>query len=164
MTPLLLFAAALAGPSAATPSPFEKLEIYPGDWTVRADHPWSGAPAGASDQLRSRCQLFEAYFTCEQTVNGKPLGLIVYTMAEAPGQLHTRFISPNGLAGARGDLTLDGDHWTYLDKPAAGQTGPWSRVENTIVDHDHIRFAEFESADEGKTWRQTNAGAETRNR
>ena len=150
-----------AQPPLATDA-FKKLEIYGGDWTVRADHPWSGAPSGSSDHLRSRCQRFSAYFTCEQTVNQKPLALIVYTVAEAPNRFHTRTIAPDGRAGGRGDLVLDGNRWTYLDKPPSGLKGPWSRTENTIRDENHIRFVEYESSDGGKTWHQINAGLEVR--
>ena len=78
------------------------------------------------------------------------------------GKFRSRFISPDGLAGGRGDLTLDGNHWTYLDKPPPTLKGNWSRVENFILDHDHIRFEECESADEGKTWTKTNSGTEER--
>jgi hypothetical protein len=163
---LLLLAAPLgataAPPPGAQADPFAPLSLYDGDWSVRAKHPWSGAAEGASDRLQSRCRRFTLYFACEQTVNGKPQALIVYTVGEAPGRFNTRTIAPNGLAGARGDLTLEGQHWTYLDKPPAGLTGPWSRVENVVVDKDHIRFEEYESSDQGKTWTQTNAGAEER--
>lgn len=139
-----------------------KLAVYDGSWSVRAAHPWSGAPVGAIDRLESRCRRFTAFFACEQTVNGKPLTLIVFTAGDAPGRLHTRTIAPDGRASSRGDLTLEGRHWTYLDKPPAGLEGPWSRVENVIVDHDHIRFEEYESTDAGKTWTRVNNGTEDR--
>jgi hypothetical protein len=150
-----------AQPPLAT-DPFKKLEIYDGDWTVRADRPWSGAPTGSSDRLRSLCQRFSTYFACEQTVNQKPVALIVYTAAEAPGRFHTRTIATDARAGGRGDLVLEGNRWTYLDKPPQGLKGPWSRTENTILDNNRIRFAEYQSSNEGKTWTQTNAGLEVR--
>ena len=149
-------------PAQPQSDPFAEVAIYDGNWAVRATHPWSGASTGAVDRLESRCRRFTLYFACEQTVNGKPQALIVYTAGNAPGGLHTRTIAPNGLAGGRGDLTLEGKRWTYLDKPPAGLKGPWSRVENVIVDRDHIRFEEYESTDEGKTWAQVNAGTEER--
>ena len=150
--------------TAATPDndPFAPLVIYNGEWVVRATHPWSGDVPGTADQLTSRCQRFTAYFACEQTVNGKPAVLIVYTMGDVAGRFHTRTISPEGLAGGRGDVVLTGAHWTYLDKPPASLKGDWSRTENFIVDRDHIRFEEYVSSDEGKTWRPTNSGDETR--
>jgi len=141
---------------------FQKLEIYGGDWSVRADHPWSGASAGSSDDLRSRCQRFSAYFACEQSVNGKPLALIVYTAGDAPNRFHTRTIATDGRAGGRGDLVLEGNRWTYLDKPPLGLKGAWSRTENIVRDGNHIRFVEYQSSNEGKTWVQTNAGVEVR--
>lgn len=151
-------------PAMAGSNIFAPLSIYNGEWSVRAAHPWSGAAPGTIDNLTSRCRLFTQYFACEQTVNGKTQGLIVYSPGERDGQLHTRFIAPNGLAGGRGDLTLAGTHWTYLDKPPAGLKGDWSRTENFILDHDHIRFEEYASSDLGKTWKQTNSGLETRKR
>jgi hypothetical protein len=144
------------------PDPFAPLVVYNGTWTVQAEHPWGGGPPGTPDHLVSRCQRFTLYFACEQTVNGKPQAFLVYTAGSSSGMLHTRFITPDGLAGGRGDLTLDGNHWTYLDKPPATLKGNWSRVENFILDHDHIRFEEYESADEGKSWVKTNSGTEAR--
>jgi hypothetical protein len=160
----LLLIALMQNPPASPPpaDPFAPLAIYNGTWTVHAEHPWSGAAPGTPDHLISRCQRFILYFACEQTINGKPQSLIVYTSINSPGKLHTRFIEPDGLAGGRGDLTLDGNHWTYLDKPPPPLKGNWSRTENFILDHDHIRFEEYESTDEGKTWTKTNSGAEQR--
>lgn len=164
MLPLLLLLALVQNASAAPPAPdpFAPLAVYNGTWTVQAEHPWNGGAPGASDQLVSRCQRFTLYFACEQTVNGKPQAFLVYTATSTPHVLHTRMITPDGLAGGRGDLTLDGNHWTYLDKPPPSLKGNWSRVENFILDHDHIRFEEYESADEGKTWTKTNSGTEQR--
>lgn len=157
----LCFTAILAETPRAA-NPFAPLAIYNGDWLVRADHPWSGAATGAADRLSSRCSKFTLYFACEQTVNGEPKMLIVYTAGDRAGYLNTRSIAPNGLAGGRGDLVMEGKRWTYVDKPPAGLKGPWSRTINTIVDDDHIQFEEFESKDEGQTWVQTNQGTEER--
>jgi hypothetical protein len=163
MLSLLLFAIVPAALGNHTiPDPFLPLTVYIGTWNVRAEHPWSGGAPGTSDHLVSRCEGFNQFFACEQTVNGKTLSLIVYTIGAARGKMHTRFIEPDGLAGPRGDLTLDGNHWTYLDKPTPGAKGNWSRVENYVVDHDHIRFEEYESSDEGKSWTKINSGTEER--
>jgi hypothetical protein len=75
-------------------------------------------------------------------------------------KFHSRLISPDGLADGRGDLTLDGNHFTYLDKSPPALKGNWSRTENFILNHDHIRFEEYESIDEGKTWTKTNSGTQ----
>jgi hypothetical protein len=159
----LLFALLQNAPVAQPASdPFAPLAIYNGTWTVKAEHPWSGAAAGSPDHLTSRCEHFTRYFACEQTINGKTQSLIVYTADTSPGKLQTRFIDPGGLAGARGDLTMLGNHWTYLDKPPPSLKGNWSRVENYILDNDHIRFEEYESSDEGKTWTKINFGIEER--
>jgi hypothetical protein len=163
MLPILLFALIQnASGAQPAPDPFAPFAVYNGTWTVKAEHPWSGGPPGTLDHLVSRCHYFTLYFACEQTINGKAQALLVYTISTSPGMLHTRLITPDGLAGGRGDLTLDGNHWTYLDKPPATLKGNWSRVENFILDHNHIRFEEYESADEGKSWAKTNSGTEER--
>ena len=162
---LLLLLFAIIQPAAAVQSaadPFAPLAIYGGAWTVRAEHPWSGAAPGAQDHLLSHCERFDSYFACEQTVNGKARSLLVYTATSTPGKLNCRLIAPDGLAGGRGELTLAGNHWSYLDKPPVSLKGDWSRVENFVLDHDHIRFEEYSSADEGKTWTKTNSGMEER--
>jgi hypothetical protein len=141
---------------------FTPLTVYGGSWAVKAEHPWSGGTAGTVDHLLSHCERFDSYFACEQSVNGKAQALLVYTAASVPGKLGCRTITPDGLAGGRGDVTLEGNHWTYLDKPPLNLKGNWSRVENFILDRNHIRFEEYESADEGKTWTKTNSGAEER--
>jgi hypothetical protein len=159
---LLLALLQNASGAQAAPDPFAPLAVYNGTWTVQAEHPWGGGPAGTPDHLVSRCQRFTLYFACEQTVNGNAQAFLVYTAGSSSGMLHTRFITPDGLAGGRGDLTLEGNHWTYVDKPPPTLKGNWSRVENFILDHDHIRFEEYESADEGKSWVKTNSGTEAR--
>jgi hypothetical protein len=148
--------------AATNADPFGKLAIYDGTWTVHASHPWSGGQAGSADQLVSRCHRFVAYFACEQTINGAPASLIVYTASDEPERLNTRTITPSGLAGGRGDLTLAGPHWTYIDRPPASLKGDWSRTENIVTDRDHIHFEEYASSDEGKSWRLTNEGEEVR--
>lgn len=164
--PLLSFGAPrsvlAASPAVSSTKPFAQLLIYDGEWMIRATHPWSGAPAGTSDRLQSLCRLFTLYFACEQTVNGNPQTLIVYTVGPSPTHYNTRTITPNGLAGARGDLIIEGARWSYLDKPPSGLNGPWSRVVNVIIDENHIGFEEYESADEGATWTLTNSGTEER--
>ncbi|MBA3677942.1 MAG: hypothetical protein H0W74_11160 [Sphingosinicella sp.] len=150
--PSAIFCFLLASPLAASgvsalpdtgKTALDGLMIYDGHWEVRASKPWSGLAPGAVDDLVSQCKRYTLYLACEQTVNAKPQALIVFTLADGPGQFNTRIIAPNGLAGGRGNFTASGNHWTYLDKPAAGLTGPWSRVENFIVDLNNIRFEEI---------------------
>jgi len=165
MHSLLLLFALIQDASGSHPAsdPLAPLIVYDGTWSVQAEHPWSGGAPGTVDQLVSHCQHFTQYFACEQTVNGNVLALIVYTAGGTNGNIHTRFIGLDGQAGGRGDLTMDRDHWTYLAKPTITLKGNWSRVENFILDHDHIRFEEYESSDEGKSWTKKNFGTEVRN-
>ena len=143
-------------------TPFAPLTIYDGSWTIKADHPWGGGAPGTLDHLVSHCERFSHYFACEQTVNGKTVSLLTYTATSDSAKYNCRTLAPDGLAGGRGDMTLEGGHWTYLDKPPLKLKGTWSRTENFILDQNHIRFEEYESSDEGKTWVQTNSGTEER--
>ena len=163
MLTLILFAMLHSAAETLRPlDPFTRLTVYAGTWTVKAEHPWGGGAPGTVDRLVSHCERFSVYFACEQTVNQKAQGLLVYTAGSSPNNLNSRLIAPDGLAGGRGDLTLNGNHWTYLDKPPLNLKGNWSRVENFVVDRDHIRFEEYTSADQGKTWTKTNSGTEER--
>jgi hypothetical protein len=154
-------AAQCAGDENST-NPLAALAVYGGNWKVRATHPWSGAARGAVDRLTSRCQMLSQYYVCEQTVNDKTLGLILYTIGKRYGELHSRFVAPDGEVAPLGDLTLRGNHWTYLDRPAGHRRGKWSRTENVVLNENRIVFEEYESSDQGQTWVKTNSGTEDR--
>jgi hypothetical protein len=157
----LLISPTAGAEPAATPS-LTALLLYREEWRVTADHQWSGATPGSVDRLRSACTLFPAYLACEQSVNGKSLVLIVFTVGGRTGGFYTRTIAPSGLARARRTMTTEGRRWTFLDKLAAGLTGAWSRVESRIISSNEVSFAEFETTDEGRTWKRMNAGTELR--
>jgi len=74
---------------------------------------------------------------------------------------HTQPILPNGYAAGRGDLTIAGDHWTFLGKDTEGDKTTWYRTENYFTGRDKIHFEQFESTD-NKTWKATNSGDEVR--
>ncbi len=152
--------AALAG--APAPSPFAPLEIYNGTWTVRAQHSFSGNPG--PDTLTNHCHVGEAFYTCEQIVNGKPAALLIFTLSSEPGKFDVDSIMPNGHASSDTDLLISGphnEHWTFVTNSAPKT--PSFRVENTFSGPNAIHFEMFSTTDAGKTWTKVNEGDDTRN-
>jgi hypothetical protein len=100
---------------------FAPIKVYEGTWTVVSAHTMAGE--GRPDTIVNHCNEGTAFYTCEQVANGRSLALIVYTATEDPTKFHSQPVLPNGQAVGRGDLTILGDHWTFLGsgKDAAGR-------------------------------------------
>lgn len=156
----LAFALLLQSTAAVVTPSFSDIAVYNGAWTVTASKTMAGA--GKSDSLVNHCTRSEAYYSCEQVVNGKPMALIVFVPAEAPLTYHTQPILPSGYATGRGDLTISGDHWTFLGKDTEGDKTTWYRTENYFSGKDKIHFEQYESTDSKTTWKMTNSGDEIR--
>jgi hypothetical protein len=151
---LMLLLQAAAGSDALA-----RLEVLDGRWSVKAQHAMAGE--GKTDDLRNRCMRGEAFFVCEQVVNGHPGALVVYVAGEKPGEYHTKVVLPGGKSSELGDLTIEGDHWTYLGKNTEADKTTWFRTENWFKGRDGIRFELWTSGD-GKSWTKTNEGEEVR--
>jgi len=143
---------------AAAPNPFAPLELYNGTWTVHAQHPFSGG--SGPDTLVNHCNRGQAFYTCEQIVNGKPVALVIFTASSGPGKFDVDNVLPNGHASSDTDLFIHGDHWTFITNSAPNT--PHYRTENIFHGPDSIHFEQFESPDGGKTWNKTNEGDDTR--
>lgn len=144
----------LAGMQTLTPAsnPLSVLTVYDGSWTV--------APGGGkADQLTNHCHMVDAFYTCEQVVNGKPAALLVFVAGGKAGEFHNQVVLPDGHAVGRGDLTIAGDHWTYLSKDDAGK--PSFRVENFFTGRDRIHYEQYKAAADG-TWTKVGDGDEQR--
>lgn len=152
--------ALLLEPAVITTPAFSDLAVYNGAWTITATKTMAGP--GKPDSLVNHCTANLGYYSCEQVVNGKSMALIVFVPAGAPLTYHTQPILPNGYAVGRGDLTISGDHWTFLGKDTEGDKTTWYRTENYFAGHDKIHFEQFESTDDKKTWKMTNSGDEVR--
>ena len=109
---LSLILAAFLAQAPAPPDPYTPLRLYDGPWSVTMHDPASGK--SNTDALVNVCQLMKPYFVCQQTVNGKVGALVVFGPAETPGHYYTQNVLPAGWATGRGDLTIEGTHWTYL--------------------------------------------------
>ena len=139
---------------------FTPIKLYEGTWTVVSAHTMAGE--GKPDTIVNHCTEGTAFYTCEQVVNGKSLALIVFTATDDPTKFHSQPVLPNGQAAGRGDLTILGDHWTFLGngKNDAGKE-TFYRTENFFTGRDKIHFEQYESGD-GKTWVKKNEGDEVR--
>jgi hypothetical protein len=139
---------------------FAPLKVYEGTWTITSPHTMAGE--GKTDTLVNRCTEGEAFYTCEQVVNGKPLALMVFTGTDDATKFHSQPVLPNGRAVGRSDLTAAGDHWTFLGTgtdDSGKQT--FYRTENFFTGKDRIHFEQYESTD-NKTWVKKNEGDEVR--
>lgn len=153
MATLLLFLM-MAGPL------FAPLHVYEGAWTITSTR--TLASASKPDTLFNHCTEGEAFYTCEQIVDGKTLALIVFTATSDPNKFHTQPVLPNGVALPGSDLTINGNHWTFLNTVASSNGHQIQyRIENTFLTHDKIHFEQYQSTD-GTTWTKINEGDEVR--
>jgi len=160
---LLLFAVAFPPPAAQPAAPgdavFAPLWLYNGTWQVTK----SGGPA-KPDVLENKCALVGRYFTCEQTVNGAITELLVFIPAKTSGSYYTQSIMPDGRAGGRGDLKIEGDHWTYSSYWNQGGKTTFYKTLNVFARKTRIHFEQQESTDntDNKQWKTTGSGDEVR--
>jgi hypothetical protein len=139
---------------------FAPLKVYEGTWTVVSAHTVAGD--GRPDTLVNHCTEGTAFYTCEQVVNGKSLALIVFTPTDDPTKFHTQPVLQNGRAIGISDLTITGNHWTFLSNGTdANGNQIFYRTENFFTGRDKIHFEQYESVD-NKTWVMKNQGDEVR--
>ena len=140
------------------PKPLTPLTAYDGSWLV-TPKPAAGETAKV-DHLTNHCHMTDAFYTCEQVVNGKSMALLVFTEGSVAGTLHSTIVMPDGSPGGRpADLTIAGNHWTFLNSDGAGKPG--FRVENYFTDRDHIHFEQFKAKSDGG-WEKVGEGDEVR--
>ena len=69
----------------------------------------------------NHCHRNEAFYTCEQVVNGKPAALVIFTLSGTAGKFDVDNVLPNGHASSDTDLLISGEHgehWTFLTNDA----------------------------------------------
>ncbi len=149
---------ASAAPDSAHAAPENPLALYNGSWSL------IGA-AGAAMRLDNACGGGRLFYSCEQTVNGKTVALIVFLAQPSSGAAHeyrTQALTADAATpGPWRQLTIDGSHWVYhSDRPdAAGHRQ--ERVLNDFDGPDHIRFT-IQHSDDGKLWITDSQGEERR--
>ncbi len=155
------FAAAFAGvwataAAAGPPANADPLMRYDGDWAATASD-------GKVTDIDNRCTQDRAFITCEQVVDGKPVGLLVLLpvsgLAGAREYLTTSLSAGGSPTGPWSHLTVAGEHWLFhSDKPDAdGKT--YRRVINDFSGPARIHY-EIRRSDDGKTWTTLRAGDE----
>jgi hypothetical protein len=155
----LLLLSALAGDlMAASADPYLPLWFYNGTWQVTRQDRLPGAPP---DKLINTCSLAGHFFVCEQTVNGGAGALLVFIPTGKPGRYYTQNIRPEGRAGGRGDLEINGTTWVYTSTWDEGGRTVYYRTTNVFNGRTSIHFEQAESTD-NKTWVVKNSGEEVR--
>jgi len=159
LTAILAQAPAASNPSPAPADPYRSLRLYDGPWTITMHDASSGKTN--TDTLENACVLLKPFYICQQTVNGKAGGLVIFVPADTPGHYYTQNVQPEGWARGRGELTIERDHWIYLGHDEENGKTTWYRTLNDFTGTDRIHFESAQSPD-GKTWTTTRSGDEVR--
>jgi len=134
---------------------YAPLWLYQGTWKAQKKG------KDTADEIANECKLIGKYFGCQQTVNGKLGALIVFVPREKAGQYYTQALLPDDRATGRGELEIDGDHWTYMGKDQEGDKTTYHRTTNIFTGKDNIHYEQSESTD-GVHWTVTASGDESR--
>jgi len=94
-------------------------------------------------------------------VNGAVSELLVFLPAKTAGQYYTQSVMPDGRAGGRGDLAIDGDKWIYSSSWNEGGKTTFYRTTNMFSGKDRIHYEQQESTN-NKDWKTTGSGDEVR--
>ncbi len=151
------FVASAASPvqgSAADPV-YAPLWLYDGMWQM------SSAAGAKGDILLNQCGVTGKYFACQQTVNGKLAALIIFIPTEKAGHYLTQAVLPDGRAMGRGELEIDGGHWTYHSKDEEDGKMFYHRTINTFTGKDRIHY-ELSASPDGEHWTTGMSGDEVR--
>lgn len=148
----------VSAPAFCADPAYRPLWLYQGSWTSTDNKPGS---APIETHLKNDCAMAGKFFVCQQTVNGKPSALIVFIPAASPGSYYTQAVLPEGYAAGRGELRIDGDHWTYSGKEERDGKTIYSRTTNVFTGKDRIHYEQSESTD-GKNWKVLGSGDEVR--
>jgi hypothetical protein len=157
---LLIFALGFqthADARSASPD-YMVLSLYRGAWQVSAAN---RRPGSKPELLVNQCALVGRYFACQQTVNGKAGGLMIFIPTDQPGRFYTQVIMPEGRATGRDDLEIAGDRWTYTSKRLDQGKTTFYKTTNTFLGKNKIHFEQADSTD-GKQWTIRNSGDEVR--
>lgn len=153
LVPLLLGAYALAAP--VTPGRSARLDdprAYDGAWRVGAQ---------GRDELVNLCKQIGRYIACQQTRNGKTLGLSVFVGSKKPGRYYTQEVTLEGMPGSRSELEIDGNRWVYSGKGRERGRTVYYQTTNIFAGADHIHYERAKSGD-GIHWTVIATGEEVR--
>ncbi|WP_372785302.1 hypothetical protein [Phenylobacterium sp.] len=142
--------------AAAQPASVEPLMRYNGDWAATVGD-------GKITDIDNRCTQDRAFITCEQVIDGKPTGLLVFLPVAGPAgtreYLTTSLSADGSPTHPWSHLTIAGEHWVFhSDKPDADGKN-YSRVINDFSGPTRIHY-EIQSSEDGRTWATQRAGDE----
>lgn len=141
--------------------PYAPLRLYDGRWEVT-----SNGAEKKTDHIENHCAKTGLFFACEQVVNGKTGGLVVFLPVGKTGngaqEYRTEVLDPN--ASTPGDwskLTIDGDTWLYSwTSSDGGKKTSWQNT-NKFSGKDKIHF-EVQQSEDGVNWKTQVSGDEHR--
>ncbi len=142
--------------------PYAALKLYEGKWD-------STTTTGEMESIRieNHCAQTGRFFVCEQGVDGKTVGLVVFLpVAQATNggeEYKTTGLSPDdGSSGGWNKMTIEGDRWTYSWEHTndAGKKILWRNV-NHFFGTAKIHF-EIQRSEDGKEWKTVKGGDEIR--
>lgn len=148
----------MGAPGGADDPVYAPLWLYQGDWEMT---PKALPAGGKADRLSNLCTTIGKYFACQQTVNGKMQGLVLFVPSETRGHYFTQSLTPDGFARGRGELEIQGDLWTYHGKDEDGGKTTYFRTTNVFTGKDRIHFEQGQSSD-GQHWTVGGSGDERR--
>ncbi len=156
---LLLILLSITAEAAPPSSPHAPLTLYGGNWKVTRKS--AGANA-KPDELQNQCASVGRFFTCQQTVNGNVVALLVFIPTNQPGHFATQTVLPEGRAAGKGELEISGNRWVFTSSWNQGATTTRYRTTNIFADKNHIHFEQEESSD-GAHWETKESGDDVRN-
>ena len=154
LLPAFLFTAAYA----ASSSSHAPLMVYQGNWKITRK---SAGPNAKPDELQNQCASVGKFFTCQQTVNGNVVALLIFVPTNQPGHFATQTVLPEGRATGKGELEVSGNRWVFTSSWNQGAKTTRYRTTNVFADKNHIHFEQEESND-GVHWETKDSGDDLR--
>lgn len=155
--PLAAFLSVVAYAAPPAP-PYASLLVYQGNWKITRK---SAGPNAKPDLLQNQCAPLGKFFTCQQTVNGSVVALLIFISTDQPGRFITQTVLPEGRAAGKGELQISGNRWVFGSSWNQGSKTTRYQTINVIEDKNHIHFEQQESSD-GVHWETKDSGDDLR--
>ncbi len=153
---------AVVPPLVAAPGGIDRLAFFNGTWRLDSDSretPHS-SPGHTTLTVATRCQRFMHHLACQQTVDGIPAGLVVFTFDPVSGRYASLGVRKDG-SGTTSAVEVDGTRVTFPWTQDFNGATVHFRIVNTLTAPDTIAYRKDYSAD-GTTWLPVESGVERR--
>jgi len=141
----------------------DKISLYAGTWKSEVetlDTQYSRA-GKKTKTITNNCWRATSYYTCEQIVDGKPAGLIVFTYHADDDSYSSYAIPGDGKDAPVGKLIIKGSIWTYPWHTTYKGKVVYLRILNVFESAISIEYSE-EASDDDQHWTLLARGVETR--